>query len=273
MDYSTAELKDLVKEARRILMQMAYDAGSEGAHVGPALSIIDITTVLYLDVINHKLEDPQWEDRDRFILSKGHACLGLYVPLVMRGIISPELKGTFNRAHTTLAGHPSGIGVPGIEHPAGSLGHGLSVACGIAKGGKIQRKTYMTYTLIGDGETNEGSIWEAVMFAKQHKLDNLVAIVDANKWQFGNSTAKIMDMEPMADKWKAFGWNVIIIDGHNIEEIRAAFSKEKIIKDMPTCIIANTIKGAGLSFTENDNGWHHRKLTQEEFDRAWKELA
>lgn len=273
MGYTASELKDLAREARRILMQMAYDAGKEGAHVGPALSIIDITTVLYLDIMDHRPEEPQWADRDRFILSKGHACLGLYVPLVMCGIISQEQKATFNRAHTKLAGHPSGIGVPGIEHPAGSLGHGLSVGCGMALAGKMDRKGYITYVLIGDGEANEGSIWEAVMFAKQHRLDNLVAIIDVNKWQFGGSTAKIMDLEPMADKWKAFGWKVVTVDGHDTADLKEAFDKTKISEGIPTCIIANTIKGAGVSFAENNNNWHHYRVSREELAQALRELA
>ncbi|MDD5017539.1 MAG: transketolase [Eubacteriales bacterium] len=272
MKYTAEALADKAREARRICMQMSYIAGSEGAHIGPALSIMDITTVLYFDVMNYKVDDRYWSERDRFILSKGHACLGQYAPLVLCGFISEEESKTFNRTHTRLAGHPSGIGVPGIEHPSGSLGHGLAVGCGIALAGKMDRKDYNTYVLIGDGEANEGSIWESVMFAKQHKLDNLVAIVDVNNLQYGGKTADLMDMSPMKEKWEAFGWNVITTNGNDVAELQIALDKSNKKRDVPTCVIANTVKGFGLSFIANNNDWHHCKVTKEILERALDEL-
>lgn len=272
MRYSAEALAEKAKEARRICMQMSFGAGSEGAHVGPALSIIDITTILYFDVMNYRVDDPCWSERDRFVLSKGHACLGLYVPLFMCGFISDEDSKTFNRMHTRLAGHPSGKGIHGIEHPTGSLGHGLSVGCGMALAGKMDRRNYITYVLIGDGEANEGSIWESVMFAKQHKLDNLVAIIDVNEYQYGGKTADLIDLNPMKDKWEAFGWNVITVNGNDMAELKIALDKSNIKKDAPTCIIANTVKGSGLSFIAGNNNWHHRKVTKEILDRALNEL-
>ncbi len=226
MRCTIAELKEKAKEMRRLCMKMSYNAGSEGAHVGPALSIADIMTVLYFDIMDYRVEDPKWEDRDRFILSKGHGVLGLYAPLIMCGMISNEEALTFNQPGTRLAGHPSGKGVNGIEHPAGSLGHGLSVGCGIALAGRIDKRDYVTYALIGDGESEEGSVWEAAMFAKHYRLGNLVAILDVNGFQYGGSTAELMDPSPLDAKWRAFGWNVIDCDGHDFASLEKALDKK-----------------------------------------------
>jgi transketolase len=273
MRYSYEELVQKTKEARKLCMKMSYAAGSEGAHVGPALSIMDITTVLYFDVMNYKLDDPCWKDRDRFILSKGHACLGQYVPLVLCGFISEEESMTFNHDHTRLAGHPSGKGIPGIEHPTGSLGHGLGIGCGIAFAGKTDGRNYTTYVLIGDGESNEGSIWESAMFASHYKLGGLMAIVDANGYQYGGKTADIMDMNPLSEKWKSFGWNVITVDGHDVCALQRAFDKSNLTENVPTCVIAKTIKGYGLSFSAFNNDWHHCKVSEDILRRALNELC
>lgn len=267
------ELRQDAKNVKRRIMKLAYIAGGEGAHVGPALSISDIMSVLYSDILDYRVDDPEWEDRDRCILSKGHACLGIYAPLIEAGILTEEDGGTFNQPHTHLAGHPSGIGVPGIEHPAGSLGHGLSVGCGIALAGKIGGKEYKTYVIVGDGEAEEGSIWEAAMFAKKYKLGNLVAIIDVNGFQYGGTTKELMDLEPMEERWRAFGWNVITVSGNDVEELQKALDKDQLKSDQPTCIVARTVKGSGVSFVENNNDWHHSKVSKEILDMALKELA
>lgn len=273
MKDTVRELEIRAKELRKIALEMAYAAGSEGAHIGPAFSIMDIMAVLFFDTMNYRVSDPQWEERDRCILSKGHGCLGLYAPLVMSGYISREEGMRFNQPRTKIAGHPSGKGVPGIEHPSGSLGHGLSVGCGIAKAAKIDGKRYDTYVVIGDGESNEGSIWEAVMFAAQHRLDNLTVVVDVNGLQYGGRTCDLMDLQPSRGKWAEFGWNVIEVDGNDIAQLQKALSKDNRVLGKPTCIIAHTVKGYGVSFTADNNDWHHGVLSKETFERAICELA
>ena len=268
-------VKDLEKKAidmRRRIVKLAYTAGAEGAHVGPALSISDIMCVLYSDVMDYKAEDAEWEDRDRCILSKGHACLGIYSALLEHGILAEEVGDTFNQPHTNLAGHPSGVGLPGIEHPSGSLGHGLSVGCGMALAGKVNKKDYKTYVIIGDGESEEGSIWEAAMFAKKYKLGNLVAIVDVNGFQYGGTTKEIMDLEPIEERWRAFGWNVLTVDGNDVGSLQKVLDKSNLKPDQPTCVVAKTVKGNGLSFTANNNDWHHNKINQEILTQALQEL-
>lgn len=267
------ELKKDVIQVKRRIMELAYTAGGEGAHVGPALSIADIMTVLYSDIMDYKTDNPKWEDRDRCILSKGHACLALYAPLIQAGILTGDDAATFNQPHTHLAGHPSGIGVPGIEHPSGSLGHGLSVGCGIALAGKTEGRNYKTYVIIGDGELEEGSIWEAVMFAKKYQLGNLTAIVDVNGFQYGGTTKELMDLEPVEDRWRAFGWNVITVSGNDAKELQRVLCKENLRENQPTCIVAHTVKGSGLSFAENNNDWHHNKVSREILELALQELG
>ena len=257
MRESVKQLESRARELRKIALEMAYVSGTEGAHIGPAFSLMDIMTVLFFDTMNYRVEEPDWPDRDRLILSKGHACLGLYAPLVMSGYLSKQQADSFNQPHTHIAGHPSGKGVHGIEHPAGSLGHGLSVACGMAKGAKLTGRPYNTYAVIGDGESNEGSIWEAVMFAAQHKLDNLVAVVDANGFQYGGPSAELMNMEPLDQKWRAFGWNVIEVNGHDLDELDCALDAAWKAEGKPTLILANTVKGKGVDFMENNVVYHY----------------
>lgn len=261
------------KEMRKLCLQMTYDSGAEGGHVGPALSIMDIMAVLYFDIMQYDSKNPQWEQRDRFILSKGHAVLGLYPALAFAHFISFEELKTFEMDDTRLAGHPCARGVPGVECPAGSLGHGLSIGAGIALGGRMKGRDYKTYVLIGDGESEEGSIWEAAMFAKQKRLGNLTAIVDANRFQYGGLTADIIDLSPVEEKWRAFGWNVICVDGHDIPALCAALDKKNLKPETPTCVIANTIKGKGVPFIEGNNAWHHARMTKDDLDRALAELG
>lgn len=271
MKESVTQLEIRARKLRAIALKMAYAAGSEGAHIGPAFSIMDVMTVLYFDVMNYQDANHDWENRDRLILSKGHACLGLYAPLVMCGCLTQEQASSFNRPHTNIAGHPSGKGVKGIEHPAGSLGHGLSVGCGMAKAAKLTDKRYDIYVVIGDGEANEGSIWEAAMFAAQHKLDNLTVVVDANGFQYSGPTREMMNMDPMIDKWTSFGWSVSEINGNDIVEIRDALNKGKKHPGKPTCILARTIKGFGVPLFEG-NQWHHGVITRDVLDQTLLEL-
>ncbi|MDY3250144.1 MAG: transketolase [Candidatus Choladocola sp.] len=273
MKKTVEELKQSARNVKRRIVNLAYIAGNEGAHVGPALSISDIMTVLYGDVMDYRADDPNWEERDRCILSKGHACLGIYAPLIENGILTEEDGKTFNQPHTNLAGHPSGIGVSGIEHPAGSLGHGLSVGCGMALAGKVNKQSYKTYVIIGDGESEEGSIWEAAMFAKKYKLGNLVAIIDVNGFQYGGTTTDIMDLDPIEERWRAFGWNVITVDGNDVAQLQKVLDKKNLKSDQPTCVVAYTVKGSGLSFAENNNEWHHNKVDHATLEQALKELA
>ena len=272
MRLTVQELETKARELRKIALEMAHVSGSEGAHIGPSFSLMDIMTVLFFDTMNHRVEEPDWPDRDRVVLSKGHACLGLYAPLTACGYLTREQAMSFNQPHTQIAGHPSGKGVHGIEHPAGSLGHGLSVGCGLAKGAKIQNRPYDTYVVIGDGESNEGSVWEAVMFAAHHKLDNLTVIVDANGFQYGGTTAELMDMEPLADKWKAFGWNVKEVNGNDVGQLQAALDKSQRVPGKPTCVIARTVKGYGVSLFAGTNDWHHGVISTETLEKALREL-
>lgn len=267
------ELKVKAREMRRLCMEMSYIAGAEGAHVGPALSIMDIMTVLYFDVMKYRVDEPEWEDRDRFLLSKGHGVLGLYVPLILTGMISREEGKTFNQIGTKLAGHPSGKNLHGVEHPSGSLGHGLSVACGMALAAKTKGNSYDVYTVIGDGEMEEGSIWEAAMFAAKFKLGNLTAIIDVNGFQYGGTTRELMNLEPVKDKWEAFGWQVTEVDGNDVAQLKQAMSKDRLRIDKPTCIVANTIKGAGFTKSSNNNDWHHAKVSKEDLELALQEMA
>jgi len=266
------QLEEKARQMRRLCMKMSYLAGGEGAHVGPALSIMDIMTVLYFEVMNYRVEEPDWEDRDRFLLSKGHGVLGLYAPLILTGLITQEEGNTFNQTKTRLAGHPSGKGMNGIEHPSGSLGHGLSVAGGMALAARMKARPYHVYTLMGDGELDEGSIWEAAMFAAKYKLWNLTAIIDVNGFQYGGATDKLMKAGPIMDKWRAFGWNVLEADGNDVAQMKEAFDKKQLVKDQPTCIVARTVKGAGFSKACSNNDWHHVKISQEDLELALREL-
>ena len=242
------------------------------AHAG-SLSIADIMTVLYFDELNINEKNPNWQERDRLVLSKGHCSPALYAALSERGYFSKEeLKG-FRNIKSNLQGHPNMNDVPGVDMSSGSLGQGLSVANGMAISAKLDNKSYRVYCILGDGELEEGQIWEAAMAANKYKLDNLCVIVDNNNLQIDGTIEEVMSSYPIDQKFQSFGFNVIKIDGHNINQIKQAFEQAKNTKNKPTCIIAKTIKGKGVSFMENQAGWHGKAPNQEQYEQAMKDLT
>ena len=246
---------------------------SHGSHIGAIFSVADIVAVLYNDVANISPENLKDENRDRIILSKGHAGAAIYAALAEKGFFDRAELKTHYADGSRLSGHVSHKGVPGVEFSTGSLGHGACVAAGMALNAKLDKKPYYTYAIVGDGECDEGSIWEMALFANQFKLNQFVVIVDHNKMQSLDFCENTLSLAPFAEKWKAFGWNVLDIDGHNHDELRAAFAKAKESTDKPTVIIANTVKGKGVSFMEFDILWHYRFPHEgEEYDGALKEL-
>ena len=268
MELEELELK--AKEIRRDIIEQVYNAKS--GHPGGALSIADIMTVLYFDELKIDENNPNWEDRDRLILSKGHSAPALYAALSERGYFKKqELKG-LRKIDSNLQGHPNMNEVPGVDMSSGSLGQGLSVANGMAICAKMDNKNYRVYCVLGDGEIEEGQIWEAAMAANKYKLDNLCVIVDNNNLQIDGTIEEVMSPYPIDKKFEAFGFNVIEIDGHNFEQIKDAFRKAKQIKDKPTCIIAKTIKGKGVSFMENEVGWHGKAPNEEQYNKAMEDL-
>ena len=263
-------LEDKARKIRKHVINMIYEAGS--GHPGGSLSSVDILTALYFHTMRHNPLEPELVDRDRFILSKGHAAPALYATLAEAGYFSVEELQSLRKIGSMLQGHPD-CEVPGVEVSSGSLGQGLSIASGIALAGKRDKKAYRVYTLLGDGECDEGQVWEAAMFDSHYKLDNLTAIVDRNGLQIDGPTEKIMRLESIADKWRAFGWHVIEIDGNKIEEITAALDDAKSIRGRPTAIIAHTFKGKGISFMEWINAFHGKALNKEEMEIALQELG
>ena len=261
-------IKKLANNIRLHAINMTSSGGS--SHVGSILSIADILAVLYGSILNYKSNSPGWEGRDRFILSKGHAGAGVYAALAESGFMSTDMLKTHYQDGSDLSGHVSHKGIPGVEFSTGSLGHGLPVATGMALAAKINNKSHNVYVLMSDGECDEGSNWEAALFAPHHKLDNLVVIIDRNKLQSIHSTEDTLGLEPFVDKWQAFGWNVIEVDGHNHEQLLSACGSKVVGK--PLCIVANTIKGKGISFMENQVLWHYRSPQGEEYDAAINEL-
>lgn len=263
-------LKELAKKIRRLSVTMAYNTNT--SHTGGALSIADILVVLYSGVMNINPETTEEPTRDRFVLSKGHCCASLYSVLALKGFFDVEemMKG-YGRDGSQFFTHVSHK-LNGIELSTGSLGHGLSVSAGMALGAKSQNINYNVYCLVGDGELDEGSNWEAIMFAAHHKLDNLCLIVDKNKIQALGDTKDVLSLDPLDDKFKAFQWNVICIDGHNIESIINAFEQFKNTIEKPTVIICNTIKGKGVSYMENTLKWHYSAPNDELFNQALEEL-
>jgi transketolase len=259
-------LKELTRMCRQDVLKMVMFSG-EG-HLGGGFSSMEILTALYFSVMNIDPLRPDWEDRDLFIMSKGHACFALYAVLARRGFFPIDLLDSVKQSGTILGGHPDRDQVPGIDATTGSLGHGLSVAAGMGLAAKRDGKSKRIFVLMGDGECQEGSVWEAVMFAAANSLDNLVAIVDSNGLQAIGKTVDIIPMEPFAEKWKAFGWGVGEVDGHNCGELLDKLTHIPIKPGRPTVIIARTIKGKGVSFMENEIMWHARATTEEEFERA-----
>ncbi len=263
-------LKSKASEVRKLIVEMLARAGS--GHPGGSLSSADIITCLYFEVMRHNPKDPKWPDRDKFHLSKGHCCPAVYAVLALCGYFPKENLWTLRRFNSMLQGHPDRR-VPGIELASGSLGQGLSIALGMALGAKIDKKDSRVYCLMGDGEIQEGNIWEAAMAAAHFKADNLCGIVDRNYFQIDGKTKDVMSIEPLVSKWKAFGWQVIECDGHNFEELLDAFNRAKTIKQKPTVIIANTVKGKGVSFMEHMVDFHGRAPTEKERDIAMEELS
>jgi transketolase len=267
-------IKNKALSMRKLAIGMALNAGPRGVHLGPGFSIMEIMACLYFGVLRHDPLDPRWPDRDRFILSKGHGVLGLYTALAEAGYFSGKVLNSFDTAESPLAGHPSMNLDYGIEASTGSLGHGLSIGLGIALSAKLLKKSFDTYVLVGDGECNEGTIWEAVMAASHFDAGNLVAIVDRNGMQATGDSSTIMDMGDMADKWRSFGWIIKETDGHNIADLLNAFRYENRDNNKPYVVIAHTIKGKGVSFFENNKTWHHyRNFSEEQAGSALEELA
>ncbi|MGG7142092.1 transketolase [Clostridium nigeriense] len=264
------KLENIAQSIRIDIVEMLAEAKS--GHPGGSLSIVDILTVLYFEEMNIKSDEPKWEDRDRLILSKGHAAPALYSTLAERGYFSKEELKSLRKFGSKLQGHPDMKKTLGVDMSTGSLGQGLSVANGIALSGKLDKKNYRVYTIIGDGELQEGQIWEAAMSTSHYRLDNLVAFVDLNGLQIDGSNEEVMNVNPVDKKFEAFGWNVLVIDGHNLEEIKDALDKAKEVKGKPTAIISKTTKGKGVSFMENQAAWHGTAPNEEQKIRALNDL-
>lgn len=268
---SADELKEMAVHVRRDIVEMIARVNS--GHPGGSLSAADIVTALYFNVMNHDPKNPHWEDRDRFILSKGHACPVLYSCMARTGYFPYDELKTLRQINSRIQGHPEVRKLPGIEASTGSLGQGLSIGIGLAEGAKVQGKDYRTYVLTGDGELDEGQIWEAALYCGHKKVDNLVVIVDYNKQQLDGWVKDIMPLDPLGDKWKSFDWEVIEIDGHDMNQILDAFAKAETVKGKPTVIIANTIKGKGVSFMENNLEFHGAAPNKDQLEQALKELV
>ncbi len=268
--FDVEDLKNIAADIRKKIYIIAHHAG--GGHMGSAYSMADMISVLYFgDVLKYDASNPEWEERDKFILSKGHACYALYAVLAKAGYFSEDELLTVGRPGSKFGGHPKMHDIPGVEASTGALGHGLSFAIGAAYANKADHKDSHIYVMLGDGECQEGSVWEGALSAPSLNLDNLTVIIDHNKLQAMDCLENIVQMRPFADKWKAFGWNVLEIDGHNLTEIREALTARQTGK--PTLIIANTIKGKGVSFMESVPIWHYRMPNEQELPVLMKELG
>ncbi|MBO5939487.1 MAG: transketolase [Clostridia bacterium] len=264
------QLKQTAAQIRLDILEEVHAANS--GHPGGSLSITDIITYLYYEEMNVNPADPKWADRDRLVLSKGHTAPALYAVLAEKGYFPREELKKLRQVDSFLQGHPDMKGTPGVDMTTGSLGLGFSAACGMALSAKINEKSYRTYAIIGDGESEEGQIWEAAMFAAHYKLDNICAIFDWNGLQIDGPVAEVMNPTPFDSKLKAFGFHVIMIDGHDFEQIAAAFAEAKTVKGQPTAIIAKTTKGKGVSFMENQVGWHGAAPNDEQYATAVAEI-
>jgi len=264
----------LAEKARQIRIGAVKAIHSAGAgHPGGALSIAEILSYLYFDQMNVDPKNPKDPDRDRFVLSKGHASAGLYAALAEKGFFDKELLLTFRKNGSILQGHPDMKHVPGVDMSTGSLGQGISAACGMALAGKIDNKDYRVYAILGDGEIEEGQVWEAAMFARHYKLDNLCAFVDFNGLQIDGKITDVIDPTPIDEKFAAFGWNVVVIDGNDLNQIEKAVECAKATKGKPTAVIAKTVKGLGVSYMENSVSWHGKAPNDEEYAIAMRELG
>ncbi|MDD5439011.1 MAG: transketolase [Candidatus Omnitrophica bacterium] len=262
-------LKRKAVEIRKDIVTMLYRAGS--GHPGGSLSIVDILVVLYYYALRYNVRDPQWRERDKLLLSKGHACPALYAILADRGYFPREELWTLRKLGSRLQGHPQ-LGLPGLEISSGSLGQGLSIANGMALANRMDGIESRIYCIMGDGETNEGQVWEAAMTASHYKLNKLCAIVDRNKLQIDGLCCDVKDMKQFDAKWQSFGWEVVETDGHDVQKLMDAFDKAREVVDKPQVIIAHTIKGAGVSFMENKVEWHGIAPKKEEYEKAVREL-
>jgi transketolase len=266
-----AAARDLAGEIRRAVVKMTHRAGS--SHVGSALSAADLLAALYSGVLRVDPAAPCAAERDRFILSKGHACAALYAALAARGFFPKSWLRDFCQGGSPLAGHATHHGVPGVEVSTGSLGHGLSIGCGLALAAKKDLAPYRVFVLLSDGECDEGSVWEAALFAAHHSLDNLVAIVDYNKMQSLGAVDEVLRLEPFAAKWRAFGWSVAEINGHDMRQIAATLERLPREPAAPTLLLAHTVKGSGVSFMENNLLWHYRSPDAAELGQALAEIS
>ena len=264
------ELERMANRLRLDVVEAVHDAGD--GHPGPCMSIAEAVAVLYFDELRLRPEEPRWQDRDRFILSKGHACPIVYAALARRGYFSLEhLKG-LRSLEGMLQGHPDMHKTPGIDYVSGSLGNGVAIGAGMAKGLAMEGSKARVYVIVGDGEMEEGIIWEAAMAAAHHKLGNLTVLGDLNGCQSGGHVDRLSSLNPVQDKWRAFHWQVIEVDGHNVGELKAALDQARSIPDRPTFIAMRTVKGKNISYMENNNSWHKRTPTQEEVLIARREL-
>lgn len=264
------KLNKLAKDIRLTVLKMIYEAGS--GHPGGSLSAVEIITTLYFGKMKVDPKNPHWEDRDRFVASKGHCAPTLYTVLADKGFFSKSELNTLRRINSILQGHPDMLKTPGVDMSTGSLGHGLSVGIGMALGSRLSKKDFYVYVLVGCGELNEGQVWEAAMAAVKYQLDHLIAIIDYNCYQLDGSMEDIMPLGDVVAKWRSFGWNVMEINGHESEEISDAIDEAKKVKGRPTVIVAHTVKGKGVSFMENTHLWHGKKISDEEYEKAVSEL-
>ncbi|MCJ7563109.1 MAG: transketolase [Candidatus Aminicenantes bacterium] len=274
MEVSKNKLHDLERIAstiRKKVLKMVYQAQS--GHLGGSFSVIEIVTALYFSEMRIDPENPSWTDRDRFVPSKGHCAPAIYAALALRGVFAPEALDNLRQTGCILQGHPCMKTVPGIDISTGSLGHGLSVGLGMALGARLKKQDFHVYVLLGDGELDEGQNWEAAMAASKYKLSNLTAIVDRNRVQLDGFTEDIMPLEPLLDKWKAFNWKCLTVDGHDLGAVIEALRRARAEKEAPVVVIANTTKGKGVSFMENSHLWHGKPPTREEFEKALTELG
>lgn len=264
------ETKEFARNMRKLIIEAIYNAKS--GHPGGSLSCADIVAVLYNEEMNIDPKDPKKPDRDRFVMSKGHACCTLYSALALKGYFPVEEMKKFRKIDSYLEGHPDMKHIPGVDMSSGSLGQGISAACGMALNGKRKGENYRVYAVLGDGECEEGQVWEAMMFAAHYKLDNLCFFIDFNGLQIDGEITKVMSPLPFDEKLKAFGMNLIEIDGHDYDQIRSALAQAKTVKGKPTAVLAHTIKGKGVSFMENVASWHGTAPTEDDYNNAMKEL-
>lgn len=270
MKHDIQEMKRIARDIRKDIVRMTAEAGS--GHPGGALSAVEILAALYFNVMEHNPKDHKWEHRDRFVLSKGHACPVLYSTLARSGYFDPAELLTLRKLGSRLQGHPDRKKLPYLEISCGSLGQGLSIAVGMALAFRMDKKKQRVYCLMGDGECDEGQIWEAVMSGAHYKLDNLCGIVDVNGLQIDGFTREVMNIDPLAGKWRAFGWNAIDVDGHDIQELINAFEEAARFKGKPTVILARTVKGKGVSFMEHKAEWHGMAPSKDQLEIALKDL-